>query len=237
MCYVGGDQQIREFFSPVDEVGSQNQRSTPCSREKDLDHRRVEGRDAGWRHHRDRVRARRQDRRPGADVSRRHLHGGGQPRRPARPVAPRRLRRRPFQGAGALRLLHHQNTLHTGSEARGADIRRAEILDDTARDIDDATLDHVLGSGYGIFAGAPKDWAELTFSAARAGWVQHEVWHPQQQGRWHDDGRYELKLPYVQETEVVMDVLRHGAEVQVLSPPALVKRVREALAAAQQVYR
>ncbi len=38
---------ISRFVSsspPVDEVGSQNQRSTPCSREKDLDHRRVEGR-------------------------------------------------------------------------------------------------------------------------------------------------------------------------------------------------
>ena len=50
-------------------------------------------------------------------------------------------------------------------------------------------------------------------------------------------GRFELKLPYVQETEVVMDVLRHGAEVTVMSPASLVKRVRESLSAAANLYR
>ncbi|MFM7973230.1 MAG: WYL domain-containing protein, partial [Betaproteobacteria bacterium] len=54
---------------------------------------------------------------------------------------------------------------------------------------------------------------------------------------WRDDGRYELSLPFVQETELVMDILRHGAEVTVLSPPALVKRIREALGSALGLYR
>jgi predicted DNA-binding transcriptional regulator YafY len=34
-----------------------------------------------------------------------------------------------------------------------------------------------------------------------------------------------------------MDILRHGPEVTVLSPPALAKRVREALNAAAALYR
>jgi predicted DNA-binding transcriptional regulator YafY len=75
------------------------------------------------------------------------------------------------------------------------------------------------------------------FEPQAAQWISREQWHPQQQGQWREDGRYELRLPYVQETEVVMDVLRHGPEVTVLSPPALAKRVREALNAAAALYR
>ena len=69
-----------------------------------------------------------------------------------------------------------------------------------------------------------------------AQWASREEWHPAQQGRWLDDGRYELRLPYVDDTELVMDVLRQGDQVQVLSPPELVQAVRQRLAAAAALY-
>lgn len=116
-------------------------------------------------------------------------------------------------------------------------IEDARVSDEKAKDVSLKTVQAEMDAGYGIYAGAKPQWAVLLFEAQAAQWISREQWHPQQEGRWRDDGRFELRLPYVQETEVVMDVLRHGAEVQVLSPPALVKRVREALVAAQQVYR
>lgn len=116
-------------------------------------------------------------------------------------------------------------------------IEDARVSEEKAKDVSLKTVQAEMDAGYGIYAGAKPQWAVLLFEAQAAQWISREQWHPQQEGRWRDDGRFELRLPYVQETEVVMDVLRHGAEVQVLSPPALVKRVREALAAAQQVYR
>jgi hypothetical protein len=45
--------------------------------------------------------------------------------------------------------------------------------------------------------------------------VAHEVWHPEQRGRHLADGRYELRLPYADATELLMDVLRHAGQVQV----------------------
>ena len=107
-------------------------------------------------------------------------------------------------------------------------IHRTEILDTPTRDIDDATLDHVLGSGYGIFAGAEVRWARMRFSAERSRWVAHEKWHPDQQGRHLDDGRFELRVPYSQEPELLMDILRHGAHVEVLEPPDLRNAVSQA---------
>lgn len=116
-------------------------------------------------------------------------------------------------------------------------IEDARVSEEKAKDVSLKTVQAEMDAGYGIYAGAKPQWAVLLFEAQAAQWISREQWHPQQEGRWRDDGRFELRLPYVQEIEVVMDVLRHGAEVQVLSPPALVKRVREALAAAHQVYR
>lgn len=107
-------------------------------------------------------------------------------------------------------------------------IHRTEILDTSAREIDDATLDRVLGSGYGIFAGAEVRWARLRFSAERSRWVAHEKWHPDQQGRLLADGSFELRVPYSQEPELLMDILRHGAHVEVLEPTDLRNAVSRA---------
>ena len=51
--------------------------------------------------------------------------------------------------------------------------------------------------------------------------VAHETWHPAQQGRRLADGRYELRLPYADATELVMDVLRFAGQVEVIGDERL----------------
>ena len=46
----------------------------------------------------------------------------------------------------------------------------------------------LLASAYGIFAGIPKAWATIRFSAHAARWVADERWHSQQKGTWLADG-------------------------------------------------
>ena len=70
-----------------------------------------------------------------------------------------------------------------------------------------------------------------------AAWISREQWHPEQRGRWLDDGRYELVLPYSDETELVMDILRQGSQVRVLAPASLQARVAAQLEAAASLYR
>jgi predicted DNA-binding transcriptional regulator YafY len=108
-------------------------------------------------------------------------------------------------------------------------IERAEILDKAARNVAEARLDEVLGAGYGIFSGDKLSWATLRFSPERAKWVAAERWHPRQQGRLLRDGSYELRLPYADDRELLMDILRHGAECQVIAPPELRRRVEDEL--------
>lgn len=115
-------------------------------------------------------------------------------------------------------------------------VQAARVLDHAARDLDDHTLDDELGGAYGIFSGRPSAEAVLRFSAIRARWVASEQWHPRQQGRTLDDGSYELRLPYDNPTELAMDILRYGADVEVLAPESLRSDVAERLRAAAALY-
>ena len=100
---------------------------------------------------------------------------------------------------------------------------------------DDQLRDHFTAS-FGIFAGRPHQEAVLVFTRESARWVAEERWHPDQQGRWLADGSFELRLPYADQRELVMEILRHGPEVRVMAPPELQRAVRERMALALGQY-
>ena len=93
-----------------------------------------------------------------------------------------------------------------------------------------------MDAGYGIYAGGEPRWAELLFDQQAAQWASREEWHPAQEGRWLPDGQFEMRLPYVDETELVMDVLRQGDQVKVLAPAELAQRVQQRLLSAAGRY-
>ena len=128
---------------------------------------------------------------------------------------------------------HLRNELRSFSVDR---VRSAQELDEAADAIPDAELDEHFASSYGIFAGRANKTAVLRFSAERARWVADERWHPRQYGQYLTDGRYELRIPYRDERELVMDILRHGAQVEVLAPESLRGSVRQQLERALAPY-
>jgi len=70
----------------------------------------------------------------------------------------------------------------------------------------------------------------------RPRWVAEEQWHPRQEGRFLQDGSYELKVPYGDSRELLGDLLRHGAGVEVIAPASLRAEVIAKLSAALAVY-
>jgi predicted DNA-binding transcriptional regulator YafY len=115
-------------------------------------------------------------------------------------------------------------------------IRAAELRDGRAREIPAAELDAHLGSGYGIFAGREVQWAKLRFTAEAARWVAAQSWHPGQKSRFEENGSYVLEIPYANDRELLMEILKYGADVEVLAPATLRGRVAEALAQAASRY-
>jgi predicted DNA-binding transcriptional regulator YafY len=116
-------------------------------------------------------------------------------------------------------------------------IRHAALLERPAKDVAAKKLDEVLGAGYGIFSGDQVQWAKLRFSPEAARWVAAEQWHPRQKAGTDGQGYFLLELPYSNPTELVMDVLRHGADVEVLAPESLRRAVRDEMSRALLAYR
>ena len=117
-------------------------------------------------------------------------------------------------------------------------IQAAESVEQPkAKDVTELELEKVLGTGYGIFAGEHTKEAVLRFSAEAARWVAREKWHSRQEGEFNEDGSYTLTIPYADETELVMDIMRHGADVEVLAPDTLRQAVHRRLSDAAAQYR
>ena len=104
-------------------------------------------------------------------------------------------------------------------------IENCVLMDTDAKELDSQQLQQQMQSGYGIFGGQAKAWAELKFTVERARWVQHEEWHPDQKGTLHKDGTYTLEVPYSDERELIGDILRMGSDVKVMGPAQLTKQV------------
>ena len=128
------------------------------------------------------------------------------------------------------RLVHYRSTWYLDAWCHRTDalrrfaldaVEHAELLDEPARDVAMKSVEAEFDAGYGIFGGRAVGHATLVFDAEPAQWVAHEAWHPHQQGRRLDDGRYELRLPYADATELVMDVLRYAGQVEVRGDAAL----------------
>ena len=144
------------------------------------------------------------------------------------------------------RLVHYRENwyldawchLRDGLRAFSVDaIQHAEILDAKAKDVSEKKLNEVLGSGYGIFSGADVKWVVLRFTPARSRWVAAEKWHPAQKGKMLEDGSFELKLPYADDRELIMDIMRYGADCEVISPAELAKRVEMEAESLLALYR
>jgi predicted DNA-binding transcriptional regulator YafY len=138
------------------------------------------------------------------------------------------------------RLIHYRDNwyldawCHTRNDLRSfsADaVEWVQVLDAQALEVPESELDAVLGAGYGIFAGRQVQWALLRFGADRSRWVASETWHPQQHGRRDAQGRWLLSLPYADPRELVMDILRHVPDVEVLAPQELEDEVKRRLRA------
>lgn len=114
-------------------------------------------------------------------------------------------------------------------------VQHAELLTAPADEWSPHTSAAHLDDSYGSFTGAPTQTAVLRFSPERARWVAEEHWHPDQHGSWLPDGRWQLTLPYAHPEELVMEILKYGADCEVVAPAALreavIGRLREALGA------
>lgn len=144
-----------------------------------------------------------------------------------------------------LQLVHYRENwvldawCHTRKELRSFALEAIEevsVVPEPAVEVSKDEMRAHFQSGYGIFAGKATNRAVLKFTPERAQWVSLETWHPDQSSRRLNDGSYVLEVPYSNDQELVMDLLRYGPDVEVLEPPQLRQRVHDVLRAAARLY-
>lgn len=128
---------------------------------------------------------------------------------------------------------HGKRALRTFSLDRIAD---PALVERAANDVSDAKLNRHFTESYGIFAGRPRRTAILKFNAARSRWIADERWHPNQRGRFEGE-HYILEVPYSDDREIILDILRYGPDVEVLRPKSLRTKVLDRLLQAVSRYR
>jgi predicted DNA-binding transcriptional regulator YafY len=144
------------------------------------------------------------------------------------------------------RLIHYRSNWYLGAwchRSRGIrtfsldSIVTCVLLEKRARDLPDKELAAYYDTGYGLFGGEQRKWAKLRFNPDAARYVEEEIWHPEQRSRFDKQGNYLLEVPYVHANELIMDVLRHGADVEVTGPGSLRREVQSRVQAMGELYR
>ena len=108
-------------------------------------------------------------------------------------------------------------------------IKQVELLDEAAKQMSQQQIAEHFETSYGIFSGQADKSAKLVFSPYIARWIQYETWHTKQQTQWMDDGRYQMILPYKHDIELMQDILKYGAQVEVIEPQELRNKIKQEL--------
>lgn len=113
---------------------------------------------------------------------------------------------------------HKRNELRSFAMSR---INRTLKKSETAIVVDQAEQDRFFSESYGIFTGSADKLAIIHFTGLAALEVSKEVWHPKQIQAWLNSDVYELRIPFHKCDELIMDLLKWGELVNVLSPQEL----------------
>ncbi len=121
---------------------------------------------------------------------------------------------------------HKRDDLRTFSINR---IAKATLLKEKAITVSQKILKHHFADAYGIFSGKAEHIAEIKFTDRAAKAVAQEIWHPRQQRELKEDGSYILRIPYLESSELIMDIMRWGPMSEVIKPKTLRNEIKEKL--------
>lgn len=117
-------------------------------------------------------------------------------------------------------------------------IHKAERASEPFHALSQSDIDSLVKPTFGIFSGKANAMAELLFDRGASVWASAEQWHPEQKLSTQKDGTLKLHVPYdeQQPIELVREILRYGAGVEVISPLSLRAEVSETLQRAAKRY-
>ena len=89
---------------------------------------------------------------------------------------------------------------------------------------------------FGIFHGGQNQDVSLKFSPKASRAVKEQIWHKNQKIKELKDGSIILNVPVAYFTEIKREILKYGAEVEVLKPLRLKKEIIEEIKKMKKIY-
>jgi predicted DNA-binding transcriptional regulator YafY len=94
-----------------------------------------------------------------------------------------------------------------------------------------------LDRNFGVIAGERSTKVALRFAPWVSPWVAEQEWHEAQQVSREKDGSLRLTFPVSGFVEVIREILKFGAGVEVLAPTELREAVRKEIGKMGRLYR
>ncbi len=86
-------------------------------------------------------------------------------------------------------------------------------------------------------AGKKSVEVNLRFTPEVSDWISEQVWFSGQEVRANEDGSISLRFPVADLREILKEVLKHGASVEVVSPRELREGIRAEIQRMATIYR
>lgn len=93
-----------------------------------------------------------------------------------------------------------------------------------------------FGLAFGIYKGGRTQLVTLRFSPVKSRWVRGQIWHKEQKEKILKDASLQLTFPVADYAEIVMEILKHGSGVEVISPKSLRDLVRSEAKKIASIY-
>jgi predicted DNA-binding transcriptional regulator YafY len=93
-----------------------------------------------------------------------------------------------------------------------------------------------IRKNFGIMNNAKTIEVCLRFAPGIASWVTEQVWHPTQQVKREMDNALCLTLPVTDFREIKREILKYGAQMEVISPEELREEVKEEIRKMENIY-
>jgi predicted DNA-binding transcriptional regulator YafY len=146
-----------------------------------------------------------------------------------------------------LHLLHYMGTWHIiahcamKNELRDFVLSRVKAIapcpDKINARFSSEQVSEYIRQTFGIFHGKKTNEVCLCFSKDVSTWIAEQAWHPAQKTFVKKDGRLCLTIPVADFREIKREVLKYGAQVEVLSPKTLRTEIKKEIEKMRKVYR
>lgn len=100
----------------------------------------------------------------------------------------------------------------------------------------DFYIKEYLRSGFGIYKGGTLKEVTLRFSPQKSKWIRGQIWDKDQKEKVLKDGSIELTFPVASYAEIMMEILKHGSDVEVIKPKSLRELIKAEAKKITKIY-